>query len=143
MAFAHGLGQGIGDAGANPDHRRLLDPELHGDGVGSLEPDAADVPRKPIGVLGHDLHGIGTVGLEDTDGSGRSYAMAVQEDHDFADDLLICPGLGNPFGAHGTNAGDFTKPIRLGLDDVEYFLSEGLDHLLGVYRTNAADHSGA
>ena len=31
----------------------------------------------------------------------------------------------------------------LGLDDVEDFLTEGLDHLLGVDRPDAADHPGA
>jgi hypothetical protein len=31
----------------------------------------------------------------------------------------------------------------LGLDDVEDFLTEGLDHLLGIDRPDAADHPGA
>ena len=69
--------------------------------------------------------------------------MAVQEDHDLADDLLLGPGVGDPLGAHGTDAGHLTKPIRLGLDDVEHLLPERLDHLLGVYRADAADHSRA
>ena len=37
MALVHGLGQRIGNPGANPGHRRLFNAELYGDGVGSLE----------------------------------------------------------------------------------------------------------
>src|SRR5215472_11989835 len=46
MAFVHRLRQRIGDPGANAGHRRLLHAELHGDGVGGLEPNAVDVARK-------------------------------------------------------------------------------------------------
>ena len=84
MALVHGLGQRIGDAGAHPDHRGLLDAELHGDRVGGLEADAADVARQPIGVLGHDLDGVGAIGLEDPHRPRRADAMAVQEHHDLA-----------------------------------------------------------
>jgi hypothetical protein len=35
------------------------------------------------------------------------------------------------------------SPIGLGLDDVEDLLAEGLDHLLGIDRPDAADHPGA
>jgi hypothetical protein len=37
----------------------------------------------------------------------------------------------------------FAKPIGFGLDDVEYLLTEGLDHLLGIDRPDAPDHPGA
>ena len=143
MALVHRFGQRIGDAGANPDHRRLLDAELHGDRVGGLEADAADVARQPVRVLGHDLDGIRAVGLEDAHRAGRADAMAVQEDHDLAHDLLLGPGVGDALGADRADAGHLAQPIRLGLDDVEHLLAERLDHLLGVDRTDAADHAGA
>ena len=92
MALVHGLGQRVGDPGAHPDHRGLLDAELHGDRVGGLEADAADVARQPIRVLGHDLDGVGAVGLEDAHRPRRADAVAVQEDHDLAHDLLLGPG---------------------------------------------------
>ena len=125
MAVVHGLGQGIGDAGAHPDHRGLLDAELHGDRVGGLEADAADVARQPIGVLRHDLHGVGAVGLEDAHRPRRADAMAVQEDHDLADDLLLGPGVGDALGAHRADAGHLAQALGLGLDDVEHLLAEG------------------
>ena len=43
MALVHRVGQYMPDAGADPDHGRLLDAELHGDGVGRHEADATDV----------------------------------------------------------------------------------------------------
>ena len=44
MSLIHGLGQRIGNHRTNPHHPGgLLDAELHRDGVGGLEADAADV----------------------------------------------------------------------------------------------------
>ena len=143
MALVHRFGQRIGDPGADPDHRRLLDAELHGDRVGGLEADAADVARQPIGVLGHDLDGVGAVGLEDAHRPRGADAVAVQEDHDLAHDLLLGPGVGDALGAHRADAGHLAQPVGLGLDDVEHLLAERLDHLLGVDRADAADHAGA
>ena len=48
----------------------------------------------------------------------------------------------DPLGSNH-NARHFAKAIRLGLDDVEDLLPEGLDHLLGVDRADASDHPGA
>ena len=64
MSFIHGLGQCVGDAGANPDHRGFFDAELHGDRISGLEADAANVAREPIRIFGHDLDGVGPVGLK-------------------------------------------------------------------------------
>ena len=104
MALVHRLGQRIGDAGAHPDHRRLLDAELHGDRVGGLEADAADVAREAVRVFGHDLDGIRAVGLVDADCARRADAVAVQEDHDLAHDLLLGPGVGDALGADRADA---------------------------------------
>ena len=67
----------------------------------------------------------------------------MKEDHDLPDDLLLGPGVRDPFGSNRADARDLTKPIGLGLDDVEDLLPEGFDHLLGVDRPDAADHPGA
>ena len=64
MSLVHRLGQRMADAGADPDHGRLLDAELHGDRIGRHEADAADVAGEPVGVLRHHLDGVGTVGPE-------------------------------------------------------------------------------
>jgi hypothetical protein len=92
MTVVHRLGQGIGDAGSDADHRRLLDAEFHRDRISGLEPNSADVPRQPIGVLRHDLDGVRAVGLEDADCPSRTDAMAVQEHHDLPHNLLLSPG---------------------------------------------------
>ena len=75
MTLVHGLGEGIGNPSADANHRRLLDAELHCNGVGGLEADAADVARQAIGVLGHDLDGVAAVGLEDPDSACSAHAV--------------------------------------------------------------------
>ena len=143
MTFVHRLRQRIRYAGAQADHGGLFDAELHRDRIGGLEADPPDVPGEAIGVLGHDLHGVDAVGLEDADGPGGSDPVAMKEDHDLPDDLLLGPGVGDPLGPNHANAGHFAKPIGFGLDDVEDLLAEGLDHFLGVDRPDAPDHAGA
>ena len=143
MTLVHRLGQRVRYPGAQPDHGGLFDAELHRDRVGALETDASDVPGKPIGVLGHDLHGVRAVGLEDANRPGGSDPVAVKEDHDLPDDLLLGPGVRDPLGPNRADARHLAKPIGLGLDDVEDLLPEGLDHLLGVDRPDAPDHPGA
>ena len=113
MALVHGLGQRIGDAGANPHHGGLLDAELHGDGVGGLEADAADIARQPIRVLGHDLDGVGTIGLEDPHRPRRADAVAVQEDHDLPHRLLLGPGGKDAGSANRPDAVDLAQPVGL------------------------------
>ena len=142
VTLVHRLGQRVGDPGAHPDHRRLLDAEPHRDRVRRLEADAADIARETVRVLGHDLDGIGAVGLEDADRACGAHAMAVQEDHDLPHDLLLGPGTGDALGAHRADAGHLAQAIGLGLDHVEHLLAERLDHLLGVDRADAADHPG-
>src|ERR1019366_2467828 len=73
----------------------------------------------------------------------RADAVAVQENHDLADDLLFGPGVCDALGAHQTNASHLAQPVGLSLDDIEDLLAERLDHLLGVDRTDATDHAGA
>ena len=143
MPLIHRFGQRIGDPGAHADHGGLFDAELHGDGVGGLEADAADIARQAIRVLGHDLDGVGAIGLENPHCPRRADAMAVQEDHDLADDLLFGPGIGDALGANLANPSHLAQPVRLGLDDIEYLLAERIDHLFGVDRPDAADHPGA
>ena len=142
MAFVHGLGQRIGNPRANPDRRGLLDAELHRNGVGGLEPDAADVARQPIWVLGHDLDGVGAVGLEDPHRPRRADTVAVQEHHDFPHRLLLRPGGENAGSPNRSDAVDLAQPVRRCLDDVEHLVAEGAHELLGVDRANAADHAG-
>jgi hypothetical protein len=67
----------------------------------------------------------------------------VKENHDLPDDVLLGPGVRDPFGPNRADACHLAKPIRLSLDDVEDPLAEGLDHLLGVDRPDAPDHARA
>ena len=141
MPIVHGFRQRVGDTSTHPDHGGLFDAEFHGNGVGRPEADTADVAGKPIGVFAHHLHGIGTIGLEDTNCPRCAHAVAVQEDHDFPHDLLLCPGLGDTPGAYRTNAINLMQAVRGVLDDVENLVTKALHELLGVNRSDTADHA--
>ena len=143
MALVHGLGQGIADPGPGPDHRPGLDAEPHRDLVGTLEADAADVAREPVGVVADHLDGIGTIGLEDPHRTRGADAMAVQEQHDLADHLLLGPALDDALGALRTDPADLAQARGLVLDQVEHRLAERLHQPAGVDRADALDHAGA
>ena len=142
MTLIRGFGQRVGYSGAHTDHRRLLDAELHGDRVGSLEADAADIARQAIRILGHDLNGVGTIGLEDPHRPRRADTMAVQEHHDFPHRLLLGPGCENASSANPPDPIDLAQPIRRCLNDVEHLLAEGTHEFLGIDGSHAPDHAG-
>ena len=100
-------------------------------------------PSQTIWVLGHDLHGIGAISLEDPHRSRRADAVAVQEDHNFANDLLFRPGGSDAAGSDSADASDLTQALGLCLDRIEYLFAEGAHKLLGVDWSNAAYHARA
>jgi hypothetical protein len=78
MTLVHRLGQRVGYSSAQSDHGGLFDAELHCDSVGALETNPSDVSGKPIGVLGHDLHGVSAVSLEDA--TARAVPTPLREE---------------------------------------------------------------
>src|SRR5262249_38666729 len=90
--------------------------------------------------LRHKLGGIGAVGLVDAHRPRRAHTVAMQEDHDLADHLLLGPGGDDATGPYWTDAIHFPEAVRLCLDDVKYLVAEGVQQLLGIGRANAADH---
>ena len=83
--------EGKGHPGPQPLGCGLLHAELGGDGIGRSKADPTHVPGQPVRVLGHDLDGLMTIGLEDANRSCRADAMGVQEDHDLPHRLLLGP----------------------------------------------------
>ena len=69
--------------------------------------------------------------------------MAVQEQHDLADHLLLGPARDDALGPLGPDAGDLPQALGALLDDVEHGLAERLHQLAGVDRADALDHAGA
>jgi hypothetical protein len=142
MPLLHRLGERVADASPDPDHRRRRDAEPHRDRIRRLEADAADVAGQPVGVLRHDLHGIGAIGLEDPHRPRGADPMAVQEHHDLAHHLLLSPGAHNPLGAHRPDARHLAQPLGRSLDHVEDSFAEGRDQFPGIDRADAADQAG-
>src|SRR6266581_332841 len=141
MPLVHGFAQRIGNTSADPHHGGLYDAELHRNCVGGLEADAADIARQAIRVLGHDLDGIGTIGLENPYRSRRADTVAVQEDHDLPHRLLLGPSGKNAGSANRPDAIDLAQSVGRRLDDVEYLLAKGAHELLGINGANTPDHS--
>jgi hypothetical protein len=142
VSLIHGLGQRVGNPRAHPHHSGLLDPELHRYGVGGLETDAPNIARQAIGVLGHDLDGVSSIGLENPHRPRRADTMAVQEDHDFPNRLLFCPSSENAGSANRPDAVDLSQPIGRSLNNVEHLFAEGANEFLRVCGANAPDHPG-
>jgi hypothetical protein len=63
------------------------------------------IPRmsrvQTIGILADELNGIGAVGLVEPHRTRRADPVAVQEQHDLADDLLVGPARDDPLRALG------------------------------------------
>ena len=143
VALVRRLLQSEGDSSPHALRRLPRHPELHRDGVGDPKPNAADVARQPIGVLGHDLDGVVAVGLEDADRARRADAVGVEEDHDVAHGLPLGPAGDDLAGAEFSDARYLAHPFRRGLDDLEGLLPEGGHDPFGQHGTDAAHHAGA
>jgi hypothetical protein len=76
-------------------------------------------------------------------GARGAHAMLMQEDHDFADHLLIRPSGCDLGRTHRADACDLAQPLRCCLYDVEHILTEGFHQPLGINRPDASDYAGA
>ena len=143
MPFIHRFCERVGDPGTYADERCLFDAELGRDLVGRAEADAADIAGQPVRVLRDQPNGIGAVSFVNAHRARRADAIAVQEQHDLTDDLLLGPARDDPLRALRANPGDLTKATWLLLDDLEHGLAKGAYKLLRIDRPDAADHPGA
>src|SRR6516225_1852303 len=143
MPFVHRLSERVGDTGTYADQRGRLDAELGPDLIGGAETDAADVAGQAIGVLRDELDGIAAVGFVDAHGARGADAVAVQEQHDLADDLLLGPAADDALRPLGADPCHLPQTARLPLDDVKDGIAEDTHQLLCVDRPYAADHAGA
>src|SRR6476659_9439733 len=143
MTFVHRLGERVGDAGAHADQRGLFDAELGRDLICGAEADATDVPGQPVGVLRDELDGVGAVGLVDAYRARRADAVAVQEQHDLADDLLLGPTSNDALRPLRADPSHLAQAAGVLLYYVKNAIAEGAHQLLCVDRPDAADHPGA
>src|SRR6516225_2796833 len=143
MPFVHRLSERVGDTGTYADQRGRLDAELGPDLIGGAETDAADVAGQAIGVLRDELDGIAAVGFVDAHGARGADAVAVQEQHDLAYDLLLGPAADDALRPLGADPCHLPQTAGLLLDDVKNGIPECTHQLLRAERPDATDHPGA
>src|SRR5262249_55743512 len=110
MPVLHCLGERGRYPSPHADHRGLFAAQLCRNLGSGAEANAPDVASQPVRIFRDHSDGVGTVRLVDAHRPRRAYAVAVQEQHDLADDLLLAPPGNDPLGAFRSNAGYFTKP---------------------------------
>ena len=78
------------------------------------------------------------------DYGGFPDAVAImQDEHDLANDLLFDPCIRDSFGPDYSDLFYLPETVRLGLNNVEDFLTESLNQILCVDRPNTPDYAGA
>src|ERR1039457_1499166 len=107
--------QHVVDARPCPIERVPRNPNLLRDLVSGREADPVDVLRQHVRIALHLLDCLLAVGLEDSHRPTGAHAVAVQEQHDFADLLCLLPRMRYPFPALGTDAIDRLKFCGSGL----------------------------
>ena len=116
-----------------------VDPHLGRQFVGGFEADASDVVGQPIRVLLDLGDGFLPVGPVDPYRPTEADAMLGQEEHDFADFLLLLPALTDAFYTLLADALDVKKEIRGRLEDFESPFFVETDDPGGQLRPDAAD----
>ena len=116
---------------------------VFGDGIGGFESDAPDVVRQAIRILLYLLYGFLAVSLVNLGGVGAAHAIALQEDHDVLDVLLLFPRLGDEVDAFFADSIDFSEPLDILLYNLQRLLPELSHNLLGIYGTDALDETAA
>src|SRR2546428_1537839 len=94
------------DARPCPIERVSRNPDSLGDLVGGREADPVDVFREHIGIALHLFDCLLAVGLEDAHRPAGAHAVAVQEEHDFANLFCLLPRIIDPLPALGADAVD-------------------------------------
>ncbi len=109
------------------------------DAVGGLEPNPVDISRQPIRVTFHHFQRLIAVLFINLDCQVGAYTMAVQEEHNFLDLLLLFPSLGDQARAFWSDVRHFSQSFRLMLDHLQGLLAKFIYDALSESGTNAFD----
>jgi hypothetical protein len=143
VAVVGHLAEGVGDAGLDSLGAVVGQAQLAGDLVGGEKADAVDVAGQAVGVVAHDVDAGIAVGLEDAHGVGGADVVALQEEHDLLDGLLLLPGPLDDGGAVHAHAQDLAQAPRLLLDDAQGVQLEAAHDAPGGHRADALDQARA
>jgi hypothetical protein len=126
-----------------PQVRFPVDVQLHRDLIRGLEADAPDITDQAVGVALDGFNRLLSIGLVNPECPRRRHTVAKQERHDFAEALLIVPGLLDSATSLRTNPLDGFQQRGLGLDHPKDVLPESGNQFGCVDRPDAADHTRA
>ena len=127
------------------DARRVFGQQTEGlgDAVGCFESHTIDIAFELVGIFLDGFERGVAVGFVNLDRQVGADPVAVQEDHDFLDLLLLLPGGGDLPGSVQANAGHFAQAFRRVLDDLKGFFFKVPHNALGHLGTDAFDHARA
>ena len=121
----------------------MVKAHLFRDDIRRPETDAPDIIRKTVGILLYDPDAVISVGLVDPGGMAGRDVVALQEEHDVLDLLLLQPALFDPLHTHLADAGHLQQQIRILLDHVQRLRPELPYDAAGELRAHALDQTAA
>ena len=130
------------DARLGPDQRIDGDPKTLRNGISARESDAVDVQREPVRVLAYTIERVVPIELVDAGCLRRTHPVGLQEDHDRAHGLLLCPCGDHERLSLGSDPDDFGEPRGRLLDDLENPLTESPHEFAHQVRADALDQTG-
>ncbi len=111
--------------------------------VRRLEADAVDVLRQPVGIVAHDGECLVRILLVNLHRQPGADAVALQEDHDLLDVLLLLPGARDLRRPLIADARHLAQPVDVRLDHIQRLEAEVIDDAPGIDRPNALDQAAA
>ena len=141
VAFAFEFLQRVQDAGVDALRASGRQAEVTGDLIGGLETNAFDFAAHTIRFVGEYLLRVLAIGFDDTNAERVGHAVGLQEDHDFAQGLLVVPGGLDGLRSSRSDTIDFAEAARLVGDDIESADAELRDDLVGIGLADALDES--
>jgi len=143
VSFLGQLLERVAHGGPGPLRTVAIHPQLHGQLVGGLEADAADVVGQPVGVLLDLGDGLLAVGAIDADRAGRAEPVIGEEEHDAADLALLLPALADHLQALAPDAADVEKEVGILVEHLQGPLLVDADDAGGQRLADAADRARA
>ena len=121
----------------------LGNPHVLSNLVCGFEANAMDILGERVRIATNTLDRIGSVGLVNPHCATGAHPVRMQEQHDFADDLLVGPCIGDLYPSSRANSLNRFQILRAILNHLKNVFPECLHQLFRVYRPYPFDYSTA